>query len=542
MSLGWVFTVLATAVAPIQPVTYSTSVPRPGLFVLRLHDQVSSSMSLHRDSGGLVLTFPGPVVGELPSATGPLEEFRIEQDAGSVAIRLTFQADATVEIERAGGALVVEVEDVATPASSDYPRMAELYPLLFPAGIEPAQPPALASATVDARGQGHWLGPLNLRPAVNLRYVDSDSIFLEDPNPTRVRYFEIEPVIDGLVAPAASDGRLTFRYAPRFRAGSSEDVVNSTTHFLNAGVSYPVSPGTGLHAAYRFVSGTLETREVDPGGEFFFGLQPFTRHQVSGSADVAIGTLWGLGVGANWNWVDIVEEERAGFFSHERGSANVNLWRDLAPLLRLRAGYRRDLVPTPPSRLIAESSADSGFVSVDGELSPTMRATLSVGYRNQKNPAIEGPGSSFKGLTYQGSIHRDVSWSSSGTLALFRGTLPSAFQGNAFYTTTGLGLNARFPLPLEVSAIGSLEYRRNSYERDTLIPDVGGNIVDVGEPRRDDLFGWSVGLGRPLTRWGFIRADYRQTERDSNVPDFRNDTEAFILQVGFGYFGSSGQP
>ena len=542
MSLGLVFIVLATAVASIQPVTYSTSVPRPGLFVLLLHDPVPPSVSLHRDPGGLVVTFPGPVVGKLPFATGPLEDFRIEQDARRVAIRLTLRADATVEIERTGGGLIVEVEDVATPTSSVYPRMAELYPLLFPGGIEPAQPPAAAAlATVDAPEDGLWLGPLNVRPAINLRYVDSDSVFLEDPTPTRVRYLEIGPVIDGLVAPAGSEGRLTFRYAPRFRTGSSEDVVNSTTHILDAGMSYPVSPGTALQARYGFVSGTLETREVDPGGEFFFGLQPFKRHHASGSADVAISPLWGVGVGADWNWVDIVEEERAGFFSHERGSANVNLWRDLAPLLRLRAGYRRDLVPTPESRPIAESSADSGFVSVDGELSPTTRATLSVGYKNQKFPSIEGPGSSFKGLTYRGSIHRDISWSSSVTLALFRGTLPSAFQGNAFYTTTGLGLSARFPLPLEISAIGAIEYRRNSYERDTLIPDDDGNIVDVGDPREDDLFGWSVGLGRALTRWGFIRADYRQTSRDSNVPNFSNDTEAFILQLGIGYFGSSGQ-
>ena len=539
MSLGLVFTVLATAVTSIQAVTYSTSVPRPGLFLLHLHDRVPSSVSLQRESGGLVLTFPGPVVGEKPLATGPIEDFRIEEKDGRVAIRLTLQADATVAIERAGEGLTVEVEDVAVPMSSEYPRMADLYPLLFPAGIEPAQQPGPALVALDAPREGLWLGPLNVRPAITLRYVDSNSVFVDDPTPTDVRYFEIGPVIDGSVARTGSDGGLKFRYAPRFRTGSSLDVVNSTTHVLDAGVDYSTSPGSGLRGGYHFATGTLETREVDPGGEFFFGLREFTNHGVDGSLDVAIGRVWGLGAGAGWNWVDI--EEGSGFYSHERGGANANLWYDMSPTLRFRAGYRYDRVPPPPDRPIAESRANTGFVSLAGELSPSTRATLSVGYRSQTNPSIEGQGDSFNSVTYEGRIHRDISWSSSVTLAVFRTPLPSAFQANAFYSTTGLGLNARLPLPLEISANGTIEYRRNSYERDTLILDESGNMFDVGDPRRDDLFAWSVGLGRSLTRWGFLRADYRRTKRDSNLPDFSNDTEGFFLQVGFGYFGS-GQP
>ena len=271
--------------------------------------------------------------------------------------------------------------------------MADLYPLLFPAGIEPAQQPGPALVALDAPRQGLWLGPLNVRPAINVRYVDSDSVFVDDPTPTRVRYLEVAPVIDGSVARDGGDGGLTFRYAPRFRTGSSEDAVNSTTHILDAGVGYSTSPGTGVRGGYHFVTGTLETREVDPGGEFFFGLQPFTRHGVDGSLDVALGAVWGLGVGADWNWVDI--EEGSGFYSHERGSANANLWYDMSPTLRFRAGYRYDRVPPPPDRPIAESRANTAFVSVDGELSPTTRAALSVGYRNQTNPDIEGQSSTF---------------------------------------------------------------------------------------------------------------------------------------------------
>ena len=488
-----------------------------------------------------MLRLPGSVDGSMPAATGPVHDFRVEQTPELAAIHLAIDVDARVEIERAGAGLVVEVHSPAhqTGAHMD---VAELYPLLFPSGSGRAAPPPVAGAIDDGAEAGWWLGPLLLRPGITARYVNSNSVFIDGPEPTRVQYLEVQPIIDGWIGHAGGDGRVSLSYAPRFRTGSSEDVVNSTTHALDAGLTYAFSPGSGLGADYRFVSGTLETREVDPGGEFFFGLQPFTRHGVSGSLDAAIGGVWGVGVGGDWNWIDIQQEEESGFFSHQRGGVDANLWRDLSPTLRLRAGYRRDELPAPESRPIAESSADSAYVSLDGELSPTLRASLRLGYRRQENPALEGPGSSFSGLTYRGTVTRDFSWSSLVRLGLFRGTLPSAFQTNSFYVSTGAGLSAQFPLPLRLSAVASLEYRRNSYERPTLVLDPDGN-AQLSDPRSDDLFGWSVGLARALGRWGFIRADYRQQNRDSNVPAFRNDTETFVLQLGFNPFlSSSGQP
>ncbi len=86
-----------------------------------------------------------------------------------------------------------------------------------------------------------------------------------------------------------------------------------------------------------------------------------------------------------------------------------------------------------------------------------------------------------------------------------------------------------------------LEYRRNDYERDTLPDGIEGSVGVTG-PRQDDLFGWSIGVGRALTRRGFVRLDYRRDKRDSSVPNFENKTNALIIQVGFGYMGSGGPP
>jgi hypothetical protein len=58
------------------------------------------------------------------------------------------------------------------------------------------------------------------------------------------------------------------------------------------------------------------------------------------------------------------------------------------------------------------------------------------------------------------------------------------------------------------------------------------------EPRHDDIFGWSLGLGRPFTRWSYLRADYRHERRRSNLDAFQVTTHALVLQVGIGYLGN----
>jgi len=56
----------------------------------------------------------------------------------------------------------------------------------------------------------------------------------------------------------------------------------------------------------------------------------------------------------------------------------------------------------------------------------------------------------------------------------------------------------------------------------------------VGAPREDDIAGWTVGLSRSLTRYAFLRADYRVDRRTSNLPDIPNTTHSLFVQLGIG--------
>jgi hypothetical protein len=61
----------------------------------------------------------------------------------------------------------------------------------------------------------------------------------------------------------------------------------------------------------------------------------------------------------------------------------------------------------------------------------------------------------------------------------------------------------------------------------------------LGAPRRDQIVDWLVGLGRSITRWAFVRADYRHDRRDSNIDFFDQRTHAFYAELGLGFFAEA---
>jgi hypothetical protein len=63
------------------------------------------------------------------------------------------------------------------------------------------------------------------------------------------------------------------------------------------------------------------------------------------------------------------------------------------------------------------------------------------------------------------------------------------------------------------------------------------DAAGLNKPRRDRLFGCTVGLGRSITRWSSLRADYNWETRGSNVPGLSAQTHSFVVQLGLGAGG-----
>ena len=191
--------------------------------------------------------------------------------------------------------------------------------------------------------------------------------------------------------------------------------------------------------------------------------------------------------------------------------------------------YSYERMPPSPDREIVESTAHSVLGTLSGEVAALTSASLTLGLRSEEHPLATGESGSWNGLTLGGSLRRQLGHSSVAEVQFVRSSEPSGYDTNAFYLNNSVILSLTAPGPFETWLRGGVGFLRNAYPNDA---------PGLGEPRQDDIVGWSLGIGRNLGWRAFVRADYRRERRDSNLPDFDITTDGFVIQVGLGLFGS----
>jgi Putative beta-barrel porin 2 len=419
--------------------------------------------------------------------------------------------------------------------------VAELYPNLFPSGAPVKQPEAEAEPAVDVPepgpDEGALLGPFRVRASVDTRYVDADTFVEASSEPTRDHYVEIQPRV--LAAAPVGSGVFTVEYSPVFRAFATYDQVNSSSHLVGAGLELPVGTSVTLHARDRFQSGVLDTRVVDPGGEYFFGLGHFNRNDVDGGASIVVGPRLSVELAGAMGKVHFTEP--SSFYDYETRSASAGFGFELTPRLRAIAAYVYDSVPRPDEHPEAESTSHSGRLSLNGEILPLLTGELSVGYRSQEAPNAGTGGTSYDGFMMRAALTREIGRDASFSVYANRSTPLSAFEANAFYVSTGVQGVLRVPLVAKVEGRGGLGYQWNDYR--TI-------AADIGVPREDRILGWFVGLRRPVARKLALSAFYRSEDRNSNcctstnpakpnVDSFDTNANGFYFTLEWDIFGTT---
>jgi Putative beta-barrel porin 2 len=417
-----------------------------------------------------------------------------------------------------------------TAASEGQPAVgsvAELYPQLFPSGTPAKEPEAERGVDVSELGpdEGAVLGPFRVRAAVDARYVDADTFIESSAEPTRDNYLEVQPRV--LAAAPVGAGALRLEYSPVFRAFATYDQVNSSSHLVGAGLELPVGARVTLRARDRFQSGVLDTRVVDPGGEYFFGLGHFNRNDVDGGASIVVGPRLSVELAGTAGTVHFTEP--SSFFDYDTRSASAGLGFELTPRLRAILDYVYDRVPTNDERPEAESTAHGARLSLNGELLPLLTGELSVGYRGQDSPNAGAGGTRYSGLTLRAALTRELGRDSNFAIYANRSTPLSAYQENGFYVATGVQGVLTLALPAKLEARGGLGYQTNDYR--TIAPEIGAS-------REDRILGWFVGLRRPIARKLALSAAYRDENRDSNINDLDTDANGFYITLEWDLFGA----
>ncbi|HET9317514.1 MAG TPA: outer membrane beta-barrel protein [Vicinamibacteria bacterium] len=410
--------------------------------------------------------------------------------------------------------------------------VAALWVSLFPVVTEP-QPleaplvPEAGSASADDSSEGLGVSRVRLRPSIEALYVSADSTF-QTPQPTHDDYFELRPRLAAL-APFG-DGALSADYEGRWRRASRFPEVQEASHQVNGGLEVPVGPRIRLRVAEHFAVGTLETREVDPGGEYFFGLGRYRRNRFGVAGRLTAAGRFQGEAGAYWEALEV--DDDAAFFDYDRRTIELRLGYELGPRMTAFLTGSHEEIPTPRERPLAQSSASTFGLELRGERGPLTTTEIVVDLRDQSTPLAAEGGRDFLGVVVGARVRRELGRQSMLQLAASRATFPSFFERNAYYVASAVGAELEAPVPLSLVLRLAAGYHWNDYRTPA---------AELDEPRRDRIWEGAIGLSRPLTRFAWVRADYRRERRDSNLDLFDATTYAFIVQAGVGFLGSPGR-
>ena len=282
-----------------------------------------------------------------------------------------------------------------------------------------------------------------------------------------------------------------------------------------------------LRARDRFQSGVLDTRVVDPGGEYFTGLGRFNRNDADAGVSIVVGPRLSVELTGALGHVHFLEE--SSFFDYDTRIASAGLGFELTPNLRAVASYVYDSVPRPDERPEAESTAHSARFALDGEILPLLTGQLAVGYASQDAPNAGPGGDSYSGFTLSAALQRELGRDSTFSVYANRSTPVSAYQENAFYVSTGVQGVLAVPLVAKLELRGGVGYQWNDYKTID---------ADILVPREDRILGWFVGLRRPVAHNLALAGAYRKENRSSNNDTFDTDSDGFYLQLEWDIFGT----
>ena len=120
------------------------------------------------------------------------------------------------------------------------------------------------------------VGPFLFSPALQLNYQYRDNIFFTPDDEisdtvwmARARFqFELP----------LNESYLLFSYTPQYRDYVDYELDDKWSHFVDVLGGFEFSNGLILDATYKYMEGNLENRDVDPGGELYWGDRWFTKH------------------------------------------------------------------------------------------------------------------------------------------------------------------------------------------------------------------------------------------------------------------------
>jgi hypothetical protein len=373
-------------------------------------------------------------------------------------------------------------------------------------------------------GEALPLGPFLFSPALELTWEHRDNIFFDPVDPVddnvyvaRARLMLELPIYESYVR---------FSYTPQYRDYEEYSLEEKWSHFVDLSTVLESSSGLVFQAKYRYVDAALETSEVDPGGELFYGDQRFFKHYAKVGVDYWFTNRDGISIEGDFTdlWYD--QPERSLFYDYTRTSAGVGWLHQLTALLVTDLKVRR--IEFEPDNTVAyrRSEADEITVGFRGQWGPITSSEIRVGWRETSYDLEPGDPeiSDYSGPVILGHVGWELAHGATLKLDLLRSDFPSNYGPNAYYTATGGGVTYNLNRG-RLFGQARLRMQNNDYE----LPDPA-----TGRERSDDIKTLSLGLGYRFTDLFSLHGSYLYENRES-LTRFSYDVNFFKIGVVLGF-------
>jgi hypothetical protein len=384
---------------------------------------------------------------------------------------------------------------------------------------------------VTNKGEAIPVGPFLFSPALQLTWQHRDNIFFTPDN----------EVADEVYLARASlvfelpiyESYVRFAYTPVFREYADYELQENWSHFFDLSGNFEFANGLVLDAIYRFVRGSMETREVDPGDELIFGDRPFKKNFFKAGLDYWFTPRDGISLVGDYTDVaydDPLEQPAPGedqFYDYERAHYGIGWVHQLTPVLTMDVMYGR--IDFEPANTFAwrTSTSDQITAGFKGQLNAVWSTELRLGWRETEYDAFEGEQvvENFSGVIIDGDLTWDLAHGSSIRLDLLRSDFPSNFGVNAYYTAT------RGVLTYNLDRGKFFGLLRGRFQNnDYAVPDVA-----TGDDRNDDITSFNLGLGYRFTNLLSLYGSYLYEDRSSSIDRFGYTTNIYTIGLTIGY-------
>jgi len=370
-----------------------------------------------------------------------------------------------------------------------------------------SNPTGGASAPGGTSDDAIIVGPFLFSPAIQLTWQDRDNIFYTPDNEVRDQVFLARAQL--LFEVPINESHVYFSYSPQYTDYRTYELLDKWSHFVDVGGSFLFSSGLAIRATYNYIVGNLETREVDPGGELYYGDPRYIKNYAAVAADYWFTHRDGLFV--DLSWTDLDHSDPTLFYDYTSLAAGFGWLHQLSPSLVMDVRYGVidfDAHDTPlHPNSFRDSLSNILTLGIRGQLSPVVAAEGQFGYRRINYDIQPGdpPVEDFSGFILNGFVSWDMAHGSVLSFDVLHSPFPSNYADNANYVATGAGLTYSLDRGT-VFGQAHGRFQNNDYQ----LPD-----PITSELRSDDILSLGLGLGVRFTDHLSLFGSYLFEDRES---------------------------